>query len=142
MLKIINTFEPIPLIGLLKKKGYGHWTAALGDTCYETYFFRQTKPTDDTASILAAPQAGEAGWEALLQQYQNGLQQLDVRALEMPQPMICILDALAQLPHGQALYVRHKRLPLYLLPELAQRGYAYRSREVSETEVHLLIFPN
>jgi hypothetical protein len=67
---------------------------------------------------------------------------VDVRHLEMPQPMITILDNLDHLPNETALYVYHKRIPVFLLPELAQRGFEYRIKEIQDGEVHLLIFRN
>ncbi len=43
---------------------------------------------------------------------------------------------------GTALFVYHKRIPVFLLPELAQRGLDYRIKEIKDGEVHLLIFEN
>ena len=54
--------------------------------------------------------------------------------------MITILEALDLLTDGEALYVYHKRIPVFLLPELKERDFDYRIREISESEVHLLIF--
>jgi hypothetical protein len=54
--------------------------------------------------------------------------------------MLTILDVLEHLPQGKALYVHHKRIPVYLLPELAEKGFEYRIKEIKEGEVHLLIF--
>jgi uncharacterized protein (DUF2249 family) len=58
----------------------------------------------------------------------------------MPLPMMTILEALDTLAAGTALYVYHKRIPVFLLPELAQRKFDYRIKEISAGEVHLLIF--
>jgi hypothetical protein len=58
----------------------------------------------------------------------------------MPQPMITILETLDTLPVDTALYIYHKRIPVFLLPELDQRGFEYRVKEISDGEVHLLIF--
>jgi uncharacterized protein (DUF2249 family) len=56
--------------------------------------------------------------------------------------MMTILEALEKLPPGQALYVHHKRIPVFLLTELKERNFEYRIREISEAEVHLIIFHN
>lgn len=138
VLKIINTFEPIPLIRLLEKQGFTSYTDVLGDDHVETYFYK--KPG---AAIIEQPaESGDAsrGWDEILERFRNNLQTIDVRALEMPQPMIQILDAIEKLPEGQALYVHHKRIPVFLLPELRERNLDYRIKEVSDSEVHLLIF--
>jgi len=65
---------------------------------------------------------------------------VDVRQLEMPLPMHTILEALGTLPAEKALFVYHKRIPVFLLPELEERNLSYRIKEISETEVHLLIY--
>ena len=75
-----------------------------------------------------------------MEKYIGKLQVLDVRELEMPLPMITILDALDNLPDGEALYVHHKRIPVFLLPELADRKFNYRIKKISEDDVHLIIF--
>jgi uncharacterized protein (DUF2249 family) len=54
--------------------------------------------------------------------------------------MLTILDALDNLPDGEALYVVHKRIPVFLLPELADRKFDYRIKDVADGEVYLLIF--
>lgn len=58
----------------------------------------------------------------------------------MPLPMLTILEALENLPEDKALFVYHKRIPVFLLPELAERKFDYRIKEISDGEVHLLIF--
>ena len=79
-------------------------------------------------------------WQQVLQQYDGHLQTVDVRHLPMPQPMHTILEKLESLPDGEALLVHHKRIPVFLLPELADRGFDIRINEISDSEVHLLIF--
>lgn len=68
------------------------------------------------------------------------MKEIDVRDLEMPLPMLSILEALDQLPADQALYVNHKRIPMFLLPELEDRRFDHRSWEVGEGDVKMLIF--
>lgn len=58
----------------------------------------------------------------------------------MPLPMLTILDELEKLPQTDALYVYHKRIPVFLLPELKDRKFEFRIKEISDGEVHLLIF--
>lgn len=64
---------------------------------------------------------------------------IDVRALEMPQPMQDILTALERLPKGHALYVFHKRVPVHLLEDLAEQSYEIHITTLSEKDVRLLI---
>lgn len=70
------------------------------------------------------------------------MQTVDVRNLEMPKPMMTILELIEKLPQGNALFVFHKRIPVFLLPELKNRGFDFRIKEINENQVHLLIFKN
>jgi len=135
-LKIINTFEPLPLIKLLEKRGYVAYTDTIDDNHIETYFYKKEEATATKAPLKANP---AEGWDEMLARFNDKLQTVDVRALEMPQPMITILDALDKLQPGTALYVYHKRIPVFLLPELTERKFDYRIKEISDAEVHLLI---
>lgn len=139
VLKIINTFEPTPLILMLKKKGFETYVDMVDHNLIETYFH---KKTENGAAEADTRQPNTWAWAQVLENFGSKIQRVDVRHLEMPQPMHTILEALDQLPADTALYVEHKRIPVFLLPELAQRGFDYRIKEISEGEVHLLIFRN
>jgi uncharacterized protein (DUF2249 family) len=136
ILEIINTFEPTPLMYLLKKQGFESYAKVVNDDLVQTYFYRK---------ITAVPMAvdteqNSTGWEDLLQRFEGRMQTIDVRQLEMPGPMMNILEALEKLDADQALFVYHKRIPVFLLPELAERKLDYRINEIKEGEVQLLIF--
>lgn len=137
VLKIVNSFEPAPLMALLEKKGFETYADRVNDSLVETYFYKKSN-TPAAEEPLPGPAANN--WEQVLQSFGSRLQKTDVRHLEMPQPMLTILAALDHLPADTALYVYHKRIPVFLLPELAQRGFDYRINEVQDGEVHLLIF--
>lgn len=137
VLKIINTFEPTPLIKLLEKQGFQSYVDVVDKDLIETYFY---KTTTDGSVQLEAKSSDNDDWQELLKRYENKLEQIDVRHLEMPLPMMTILEALEKLPAGMALYVHHKRLPIFLLTELKDRQFDYRIKEVSDVEVHLLIY--
>lgn len=79
-------------------------------------------------------------FEEVLKLYRGKMVTVDVREMEMPQPMMTILEALENLPEDTALFVYHKRIPVFLLPELADRNFDYRAHEISEGNVELLIF--
>ena len=135
VLKIINTFEPTPLILLLQKKGFETYVDELSVDHYETYFyFKSTNELQDDAVVA------EKDFDSILKKFDNRVVNIDVRALEMPHPMINILESLDNLKEGTALYVHHKRIPVFLLPELAQKGFEYRIKEISDGEVLLLIY--
>ncbi len=139
VLKIINTFEPAPLISLLEKQGFQSHVNHVSSDLVETFFY---KP-EGTATIKLETEVSSSGdWEQILNHFENNLQEIDVRHLEMPMPMMTILEALETLPKHKALYVHHKRIPVFLLTELKDRKFDYRIKEIQEGEVYLLIFKN
>src|SRR5687767_3874325 len=68
-------------------------------------------------------------WEDAMQRFQGNMKVIDVRMLEMPGPMLKILEELSSLPEEEALFVYHKRIPVFLLPELADRNLEYRVKK-------------
>jgi uncharacterized protein (DUF2249 family) len=139
VLKIINTFEPTPLIHLLGRQGFTTHTESEGPELVNTYF---QKPGTTSAGIAAASEAepGKGNWEELLSRFAGRFVHIDVRHQEMPQPMMTILAALDNLQEGHALYVHHKRIPVFLLDELATRSFSYSIKEKGAGEVLMLIF--
>ena len=65
--------------------------------------------------------------------------EIDVSALPPPEPMVKILEALAALPPGGALHVRHARVPIYLYARLDAMGCAHQTTEVGPGHVELVI---
>ena len=137
VLKIVNTFEPTPLIKLLEKQGFESYTDVVDQELIETYFYRTGFKKDAPKEITTEELTD---WDLQLEKYSNRLQQIDVRHLDMPQPMMAILEGLETLPEDAALFVHHKRIPVYLLTELKDRNFDYRIKSISNNEVHLLIF--
>ena len=145
VLVIVNNFEPVPLIKLLEKQGFQTYVNFIDQDTIETYFYKTTAPDAPKAEEVdvGAEEVSTSGdWDILLQQYENKLVEVDVRHLEMPMPMMTILENLEVLPQGKALYVHHKRIPVFLLTELKERAFDYRIKEVRDGEVYLLIFKN
>jgi uncharacterized protein (DUF2249 family) len=137
VLKIINSFEPTPLMHLLGKQGFESYSETISDELVNTYFYKK----HDTI-LVAENKATDysKGWDEILNRFVGKLETIDVRALEMPLPMHTILDALETLPKDKALFVYHKRIPVFLLPELEEQQFSYRIKEISDAEVHLLIY--
>lgn len=137
VLKIINTFEPTPLIKLLEKQGFESYVDLIEKDLIETYFYRNMAPDVAHKQI---PVSENNDWDVLTEKFRDKLVNIDVRHMEMPGPMMAILEELDKLEHDQALYVHHKRIPVFLLSELKDRNFEYRINEISESEVFLLIF--
>lgn len=137
VLKIINSFEPTPLMHLLGKQGFESYSETISDDLVNTFFYKKSN-----LNILAENKENDysKGWDEILNRFNRKLETIDVRALEMPLPMHTILEALESLPNDKALFVYHKRIPVFLLPELEEQQFCYRIKEVSDDEVHLLIY--
>ena len=65
--------------------------------------------------------------------------QLDNRGLSPPEPMLRILDALERLPANEQLTAQMDRRPVFLFPELEERGYAYDIKQQPEGWFRLTI---
>lgn len=137
ILRIVNTFEPTPLLSLLGKKGYGSSVDRVDGHLVHTYFY--SRNSHPSIAPVAGPQPG-GDWDQLIRRFIGRLVPIDVRDLPMPRPMTTILENLEHLSPGHALFVEHKRIPVFLLPELADRGFTHRIHEVGEGHIQLLIF--
>lgn len=138
-LKVVNSFEPTPLIAVLEKQGYQYYVNNVDDETVETWFFKESGVQANLQEGLDVDTSGD-GFDEMMQKYDGNLVEIDVRSLPMPGPMHKILETLESLPDGKALYVNHKRIPVFLLPELKDQGYEYRAKEIAEGDVKLLIF--
>jgi len=136
-LLIINTFEPIPLLNILKKKGYAYETERPENGVVHTYlekFDGEAKEESDTTSV------SDLNFKQAEQKFAGKMKEVDVRDLEMPMPMVTILEEIEGVAEGHALYVHHKKLPQYLIPEMEDRGYKWVSDEIDESNIKLIIF--
>lgn len=68
-------------------------------------------------------------------------QLLDVRALEPPEPLEQILDALVDLPEDDWLRVLHRRDPIPLYPMLREMGYRWQTTFIELDHFEILIWP-
>lgn len=136
VLKIINSFEPTPLLHLLGKQGFESFSEVINEELAHAYFYKK----EDTRSVTKVNKTDTEGFDEILNRFTGNTENIDVRAMEMPLPMHTILEALDKLPDDKALFVLHKRIPVFLLPELEERKLSYRVKEISDTEVQLLIY--
>jgi uncharacterized protein (DUF2249 family) len=122
-------FEPVPLFAVLAKRGflYESQQEAPEDWCVwfwhgeaEPPVVNEARPTvaSDTDEMPVAPPATD-------RTASEQTHWLDVRGLEPPQPMVRTLAALETLPEGHELVQVNARIPQFLLPVLAERGYVF-----------------
>ncbi len=121
VLHLRATFEPAPLFRVLGKKGFSHEARENGSEDWSVWFWK--------AAVGAAPASADlsrsvpdARTIADLQSIPNTTV-IDVRGLEPPEPMMLTLTALETLPEGHQLVQVNERVPQFLLPILAERGF-------------------
>ncbi|MBS1533059.1 MAG: DUF2249 domain-containing protein [Bacteroidetes bacterium] len=141
-LKLINTFEPVPLIHLLSEKGFTHFVVKPDANTVVTYFNRIIPGPEVTIDSVDREYASSLeSFDNTLKKFgEDQLRYIDVRGLEMPGPMVTILQNLQSLKDNTALFVHHKRRPVFLMPELEKRGYKYLFKDASGGDVDMLIF--
>lgn len=125
-LHLVVGFEPTPLYAVMRASGRLAHTERDGDV-FHVWFFR------DPAAVEQPSPAERVPLQAVVE--------LDVRGLEPPQPMITILQKLAELGAGAQLRVRHHREPVLLYDKLELRGYAARCDKRGEGDYLVHIAP-
>ncbi|MGA9211356.1 DUF2249 domain-containing protein [Kaistella sp.] len=144
ILCIINNFVPTPLIHLLKQeKAEATFVETISDKQFNTYFLKKEKEvTNSSATADEKLQMDDAeNFAVICNQFtREQTKEIDVRKLEMPGPMEMILSELKELPTENALYINHKRVPVYLLEELADKNYEVHINNREEGNVKMLIF--
>ncbi len=140
LLRIINTFEPAPLISLLAKQGFAHHVRQPREGEVHTYFYRSTTSTSRAEAPRIPEMTDPAVFARSLRAFGERLLSLDVRQMEMPMPLVTILEALSTLPEHHALSVWHRRVPVFLFSELEDRGFHYLMHRDGDEQVRLLIF--
>ena len=138
-LKVINTFEPIPLIKILEEKGFNAQVTRKGQDIVETLFVKKNQTVTSPEKDLTVFENKEE-FDLQLKKFGDSIKLIDVRDLEMPLPMVTILEALENLAEGFGLYVHHKRIPQFLLGELEKRSFVLISKTLDENNVDLIIY--
>lgn len=137
---IINTFEPVPLINVLKRKGFEYYTEEFQKDIFYTYFKNTTNQKIGKTDNVLLSVGTNIEFTKKLNMFSGRMKTIDVRHLEMPLPMVTILQELDNLPEGNALFVQHKKIPQFLLPELEENKFSWLIREDGVGDVKLLIF--
>jgi len=141
-LKLINTFEPSPLIHLLTSKGFTHRVEYVDTDTVITYFNKSGVTATDVLTISARePAIDDQQFDILLASFvPEQISYLDVRELEMPKPMLAIMEQTPGLTANKALFIYHKKVPVYLLPELEKQGLQYIFKTIAPGNVNMLIY--
>jgi len=118
-LLLTTPFEPEPLFEVLAKQGFLHNSKPLDSGDWEV-LFRRT-PQAATSGAATGSSEGKGHCAKVIE--------VDARGLEPPQPMVRILEAVAELPEGAELRALTDRRPMHLYPQLEQRGFRSQSEE-------------
>lgn len=126
---LLNDHDPVPL--------YYQFAAEFADAFTWEYLERgpadfRVKITKTRATQAPAPRApgcpGELGASHdSSESTRSDVQEIDVRGMEPPEPLIRILDRLESLPAGATLRARTDREPCHLFGEAEQRGFRHES---------------
>ena len=113
-------FDPLPLKGVLGGMGFMNFTEHCATDHWRIYFRREAgkKGSFGLGLSINARQGGDINPIA------DHLEEIDVRGLEPPGPLVAIVKKLEDPHMGNELLVRIHREPIYLLPELTERGWS------------------
>jgi uncharacterized protein (DUF2249 family) len=133
-LRLLATFEPLPLYAVLGRKGYGHSARHIGEGDWEVLFTpgAAEAPPAKSQPGNEKPATADGTWP-------TPTTHLDNRGLQPPEPLVRILDALEHLGPGEVLEAINERDPVFLYPELEARGAAIRTEKRADGGMRLLI---
>jgi uncharacterized protein (DUF2249 family) len=126
-LRLITPFEPKPLFAVLEQQGFSHVSRAMDSGDWEILFQSGTVvPKVELTQKENAPLKDSQKLQP--EADPKEIVEVDARGLEPPEPMVRILEALAQLPEDGRLRARTDRKPLHLLEQIRERGFVAESK--------------
>lgn len=134
-LRLLATFEPVPLYGVLAKKGFAHAAREIGDGDWEVVFTPTAALDRPQEAQPARPTTGSAAPSA----WPEPSRHLDNRDLEPPEPLVRTLAAIEELRPGEVLSALLCREPVFLLPKLNERGHEWRGAFEADGKTYRLL---
>ena len=138
-LRLLATFQPVPLFSVMKKKGFSHDDKALEGGDWEIEFRPDSGRAGDTAKTECdahdAPVNGAHDADA----WPAPSRVLDNRGMMPPEPLVITLEAIEHMTEGQVLESWYDRDPLLLYPELQTRGHRAQCEKRGPSEYRVLI---
>lgn len=141
----------LPLLGLMKVKGYANKVQQVGPEHWSVTFvnkknksFLQAWDAEPDAAMEDAVRDEAVDTEAAASQASSEhsgkkIIRLDNRGLEPPQPMIRTLHALEKLGTGDEVIIHNDRVPVFLIEELNSLGYAFTIEEQEDGTAQVFI---
>ncbi len=128
-------FNPSPLRRVLAAQGFSSYGRRLSPSHWRIYFHMDGgRDWERDAEVEAGPE-GALSWHE-----EDGLH-IDVRKLTPPLPMLAILRAIEGMAMPGPVVVHHERVPRYLFPELAERGWKVARITEEFADVRLWLEP-
>jgi uncharacterized protein (DUF2249 family) len=131
MLHLVNSFEPVPLYSVMETKGFTHASEKRGDEWH--IWFRKK---EESGNHAAADQAKTSTNE---NKHSEKIEEIDVRGMEPPRPMVTILETLSRLDETTTLLVHHHREPVLLYDKLEELGYEAETEKIDEQYYKIII---
>lgn len=128
-------FEPVPLFKALGKRGFTHESLSHAPDDWSVWFWRA-----GAEGGAATAQREEPAPATVAPKRVGDVIELDVRGLNPPEPMMRTLAALETLPRGHTLVQVNERVPQFLLPVLAERGFSCEVDESRPEAVRVAIW--
>ncbi len=125
-------FDPAPLRRVLARKGFVDFGQPIAPDHWRVFFQRK-----QTMDLESQDETEGATPENLREWREADGMHIDVRGLEPPQPMLAILKLLEEPDTGDVVIVHHERDPVFLYPELAERGWSPATIPGESGEVRL-----
>src|SRR5699024_9675604 len=89
VLKVITDFEPIPLIKVLERQGFQSFLNYVDADTIESYFYDINPSQNGVKEMKVEEDISTSGdWKDVMRQFAGQLEEVDVRHLEMPGPMM------------------------------------------------------
>lgn len=121
-------FNPVPLRRALADKGFATFANQKAESHWRVWCRRE-----QGASEKPSDGVGPAIWQTA-----DGLH-IDVRGINAPGPLTSVLGLIDGGQHGGVVIVHHNRQPLFLFPELAERGWSWNQVPGEPGEVRLVL---
>jgi len=122
-------FNPLPLRRVLEKRGFSSHAERMQPNHWRIRALR-------TAGV---DQVDETGGDAAPVWPEADGVHIDVRGMTAPGPLVAILRLADGQDHDGRIVVHHDREPVYLFPELAERGWSWEMTAGKSGEVRLIL---
>lgn len=130
-LRLLAPFRPAPLFNVMANRGFDCADRQRDDGVWEVIFTPLGTGLADKG--LAPGSAPGAGF------WPDPVLELELIGLAPPEPMVRILEEITALPPGQVLFALLDREPMFLFPELAQRGHEWAGNFASDGQTYRLM---